>query len=449
MRHLLTAVLIAGCATAGARAESDARQITLEQAYDITLATDQSIQIAYYEVRKAKLLPWSALARMGPQLTGNASLFAARNSSSSSTLQTTTGDLGSTVNRSQVVESDTRHAGFTLDQPLLDFSVFPAYRLGKLSAQAARLQHQFTVRQTLFGVAQAYYNVLKQQSVVAINRQTLDLAKTQLDLAQARFDAGAVARIDVLRARATLEDARNTLIQSQGLLDTNRDTLSNILNLGGKTNFIVTEPPNAPDEVAEFEQILSRAYTGREDYKVSALAIDQDIARRGEVLAQYAPRVVAEASTQWTDANGAGSSRNHVNNAGVSIQMPFLTGGQREIDLRTAGHQISQTRLNYEKAGKSIESEVKNAWLKVGTGKESIQALKAEVEASTQNYSDLQAQYEAGTATSLDVQSALRDLNNARTMLASQLYDYQIAIRDLQRAEAVFEQRRVETAKVK
>ena len=347
------------------------------------------------------------------------------------------------------VESETRHAGFTLSQPLLDPAVFPAYRLGKLSAKAARLQERFTIRQTLFGVAQAYYNVLRQQSVVGINQQTVDLANTQLGLAQARFSAGAVARIDVLRATATLEAARNNLILSQGQLESNRDTLSNILNLGGATNFVLAEPANAPEEQAAFEQILKRAYDGREDYQVSAIAIDQDIARRGEVVAQYGPRVVAQASTLWTAGSGGGSSRTHLNDAFVSVQMPFLTGGQREIDLRAANHQISQTRLNFEKTTKSVESEVKNAWLRVGTGRESIKALSAEVEAATQNYSDLQAQYEAGTATSLDVQSALRDLNNSRTLLTSQRYDYQIALRDLQRAEAVFEQSRVEKAKVK
>ena len=31
-------------------------------------SSDQSIRIAYLEVRKARLLPWSALTRLGPQL---------------------------------------------------------------------------------------------------------------------------------------------------------------------------------------------------------------------------------------------------------------------------------------------------------------------------------------------------------------------------------------------
>ena len=72
-----------GSGHAGLGAESDStaapttasesvRTLSLEEAYDRVLATDQTIQIALAEVRKADLLPWSALTRMGPSVTGNA-----------------------------------------------------------------------------------------------------------------------------------------------------------------------------------------------------------------------------------------------------------------------------------------------------------------------------------------------------------------------------------------
>ncbi|MEI8233153.1 MAG: TolC family protein [Verrucomicrobiota bacterium] len=417
------------------------RLITLEQAYDMTLTSDQTIRTAYYEIRKANLLPWSALAKLGPQLTGNASYTNSRNTSHLDTV-TTTATSGQSI-------YDTRFSGFTYTQPIFDPSVFPAYRYGKLSAKAARLQYQYTVRQTLFGVAQAYYNVLKQQKLVAVNQQTVDLANEQLATAQARFDAGAVARIDVLRAKSTLEGARNTLIQSQGTLDTAKDTLSNILNLGGKTTFTLAEPPDEADLGVPFEDSLKNAYEDREDFKVSAIGVEQQIALRGEVLAEYGPKITAQASTQWSSTSGDGASRTHDEAAVIAVTMPFLTGGQREIDLINANQTIAQARLSLEKTSKSIESEVKSAWVSVQTGREALKALSAEVEAATQNYTDLQAQYQAGAATSLDAQTALRDLNNSRTLLTNQVYDYQIALRDLKRAEAAFQKERVAQSKVK
>lgn len=418
------------------------RVISLETAYDMTLASDQSIRTAYHEIRKANLLPWSALAKLGPQLVGNASYSNSRSSTHYDTVTTA-------ASNHVISNSDSRFSGLTYTQPLFDPSVFPAYRYGKLSSKAAKLQYQYTVRETLFGVARAYYNVLKQQQLVAVNQLTVDLAKEQLATAQAKFDAGAVARIDVLRAQSTLEGARNTLIQSQGTLDTVKDTLSNILNLGGKTNFTVAEPPDENDPGTPFEESLTAAYNEREDFKVSAIAVEQQIALKGEVIAEYGPKINASASTQWTSASGDRAQRNHDELAAISVTMPFLTGGQREIDLLTANQKIAQSRLSLETTSKQIEADVKSAWVSVQTGREALKALRAEVEASTQNYTDLQAQYQAGAATSLDAQTALRDLNNSRTSLTNQIYDYQIALRNLKRAEAVFQKARVEKSKIK
>ena len=147
----------------------------------------------------------------------------------------------------------------------------------------------------------------------------------------------------------------------------------------------------------------------------------------------------------WDAYNG---SDRYVNNwsAALALQIPIFTGGQREIDMRTAQHQIDQARLNYERTGKAVQEELKAAWLNVRTLKETIKALHAEVEAAAQNYKDLKVQYQAGTATSLDVQIALREVNNSRTILATQTYDYQVALRELQRAQAAFQPLRVTKA---
>lgn len=406
--------------------------ITLERAFERTLATDQSIRIAYSGIRKANLRPWSALTRLGPSLTGNLGYqTGSRYSQVDPLIETTRTD---TVSRS---------ASLTFVQPLFDPTAIPAFKNGRLAAQSARLQYQYTIRETLFGVVQAYYDVLKQQSLVSVNRVTETLAKEQLDQAQNRFEVGDVARIDVLRAQATLEDARNQTILSQGSLDIARNTLSNILNLGGETNFVLTEPEKAPEGETPYELALKQAYAGREDLKMSLIAVEQERTFRQELLASYSPRVSAQASAQWGSSNGPGSGRNEAQVGVINVQVPFLTGGQREIDIRNAGHLINEAQLRVENTSKAIETDVKVAWIHVNTGRKSLEALRASVAASEQNYADLKSQYEAGAATSLDVQVALRELSNSRTALTNQIYDYQIAVRNFERAQAIFEQSRV------
>ncbi|MEI6536026.1 MAG: TolC family protein [Verrucomicrobiaceae bacterium] len=452
----VSSALLAASVVAG----KDAAQkplITLEQAYDRTLATDQSIAIALIEIHKANLLPLSALTRLGPQISANIGYDPSSvTTSGGSTGTSTTSGSGlmsggttpltkSSSSRSVTTHTDLRRASISWQQTLLDFTVFPSYRLGKLTAESTKLQYQATVRDTLYGVARAYYDVLKQQSIVSVNQQTLDLAAEQLDQAQKRMDAGDVARTDVLRAKATLEAARKTLIESNSALALSRNTLANILNLDDHEGYVITEPAGAQGGKESFDFALNQAMMRREDYQISSIAIKQDIERRNEIKGQYGPRIVADVSQNWDRYNGSDRAQDNWS-ASLALQFPIFTGGQREIDMRTSADQIQQTRLNHDKLGKTIQEEVKAAWLAERTLRETIVAVRAGLEAAEQNYKDLQVQYDAGAKTNLDVQIALRDLNNARTTLTTQIYDYQVAVRDLERATASFQPLRVSKA---
>ena len=409
------------------------RAITLEQAYDRTLASDQSIRIAYLEIRKANLLPWSALTKFGPRINGGFNY---------NHTETTT-----PVFNPALSVNDGRNANLTLNQPLIDFTFFPAYRFGKLTVNSNRLQYQLTIRDVLFGVAKAYYEVLKQQKIVALDKTTLDLAKNQLKLSKNQYDAGAVSKVDVLRAESSVEGAQQTLITDGNLLEFARNTLANTLNLqGAARNFEVVQPADAPENVRPFDEELSSAYANREDFKVSKIAIQQSRELRNEVIGQYAPTVSAQVAQSWSSSSG--SPRSDAWGAVLSVQVPIFTGGQREIDLRTAGLNIDEAKTNFESTQKTVETDVKSTWLQVENLRETIVSLKAQVDANEQNYQDLQNQYEAGSATSLDTQTALIALANSRTNLITQTYQYQVALRDLDRAVATFQNPRVKSAKI-
>jgi len=414
-------------------AANEGRTITLEQAYDRTLASDQSIRIAYLEIRKANLLPWSALTKFGPRINGG---YSANHTETTVTAFTP-----------PLSVSNAENTNISLNQPLIDFTFFPAYRLGKLTVNSNRLQYQLTIRDVLFGVASAYYNVLKQQKIVDLDKTTLDLANNQLKLSQNQYNAGAVSKVDVLRAESSVEGARQSLITDGNILEFNRNTLANTLNLQGKErDFEVSQPDNAPEHVRSFDEELVRAYANREDYKVSEIAIQQNKELRNQVIGEYAPTVSAQVAQNWNTKSS--SPRSDAWGAVVSVQVPIFTGGQRELDLLAAGYNISEAKTNFETTKKTVETDVKTTWLQVENLRETIVSLKAQVEANEQNYQDLQNQYEAGTATSLDTQTALIALANSRTNLITQTYQFQVALRDLDRAVATFQNPRVKSAKI-
>ena len=208
----------------------------------------------------------------------------------------------------------------------------------------------------------------------------------------------------------------------------------------------MVQPADAVGPVGSFEDNLAAAYAGREDYKISAIAIQQSTEQKNQVVGQYAPTAGFQFTQNWADSREGPGSQAW---AGlVTVQVPIFTGGQREIDLRAAHLNINEAKINLETTQKTVETDVDITWLQVETLRQTIVSVKAQVKADEQNYLDLQNQYEAGAATSLDTQNALNQLASSRTRLITQTYQYQVVRRDLDRAVAVFQNQRVKKAKV-
>jgi len=260
---------------------------------------------------------------------------------------------------------------------------------------------------------------------------------------------GEVTPTDALNARVTLESANVALIQATNTLLLDRDTLGNILNLGGDSGFDLVQPPDYPTTIPPFEKLLAIAYHNREDLEVGDIAVNEDIAKKGEVVAEYAPEIVGEVSDSYANAHGLYGPQTQVWDANVSVSMPIFTGGQREIDLQTAGEQVEEDRLNRDKIVKTVEAAVRQAWLNAESLQESLVSLRVQVDAAQQSYKDEQNDYQAGTAASVDVLTALINLNTSENSLEVQLYAYQVALRNLEAAAGVFQEARVLRDKIK
>ncbi len=402
--------------------------LTLEHAYDIAAASDQALKIAFFNVRKNELLPLSALTKVTPRFSGSAGYD-----------RSYTHDRFGPANK----HAGTASADLTLQQPLLDLSVFPARRKGRLAVEASRLGRQFTIRETLFGVAFAYFAVLKGERVVEVKKQSLTLAQEQQNLSQKRADVGEVTRSDVLRAQVSVETARLELLTAENSLELQRNTLRNILNLSPEVPLRLAEPLPYKRDVPDFSPLLVKAYENREDLRERGLVVDQAQEHRQEVRAQYAPKIVAQGGPGLSRSSGTLPRSTGDWQAGVSVEFPFFSGGQRELDMVGAGYDIQTALLEKERLSKTIEAEVKEAWLRVQLLEGQLRAVRVQVQAAEQGYQDLQNQYSAGTAKSVDVLSALKDLSQARSDLATLSLDYQVALRNLEQVSGTFQEQRV------
>ena len=245
-------------------------------------------------------------------------------------------------------------------------------------------------------------------------------------------------------AQVVVETDRRTMIEDTNTLESKRNVLGNILNLPADSPFHLSTPPDYVTSLPAFANVLGKALAQREDLRSAEQAIKRDTEAHNEARTAYAPKIAASLDA---GRNSEFQSK-YTNNwqANVTVSIPILNGGQRELDLKTTAFQVQQTKLVRDQLAKTVEQTVKDAWLNVKSLSETLSALRTQEAAAEQGYKDIQNQYTAGTSTSLDVLTALNDLNTARKDMALQTFSLQVALRKLEQVSGTFQQDRVNHA---
>ncbi len=408
--------------------------LPLEEAYRLALTNEERIKIAERELAKAQLLPWRAYA----QLTPNANIVGTytRNKEEISFIREPTLP-GQTGTPSTIRPGESWQGLFTVTQPLIQPSFPPSLQLGRDSVRQTLQRYYFTIREVLFGVARAYYDVLRAQQQVTIARDTLRLTQDQLRQAQARFRVGEVTKTDVLRAEVEVAQAERTLVTNQNNAQLALTVLARAIGVHEPVQVIEPTPPLYTSE--SYEQLLAKSYQHRQDLQAQESAVAIARQRKNQVLARYFPQV----NVQWQFPrldSPTFSNRDRFWTMFLNFQVPLFDGGTRELDLQEQNENLAQAQLQVDQLRKDIGVEVKQALLTIETLETTLETLKKEAALAQENYDITSKQYRVGLATSLDVNTALNNLNQARTQLADQTYTYQVALLGVDRAVGVFAQ---------
>jgi len=410
------------------------RVLPLEEAYRLALTNEEQIKIAERELAKAQLLPWRAYA----QLTPNANIVGTytRNKEEISFIREPTLP-GQTGTPSTIRPGESWQGLFTVTQPLIQPSFPPSLQLGRDSVRQTLQRYYFTIREVLFGVARAYYDVLRAQQQVTVAQDTLRLTQDQLRQAQARFRVGEVTKTDVLRAEVEVARAERTLVTNQNNAQLALTVLARAIGVHEPVQVIEPTPPLYTG--GSYEQLLAESYKHRQDLQAQESAVAIARQRKNQVLARYFPQV----NVQWQFPrldSPTFSNRDRFWTMFLNFQVPLFDGGVRELDLQEQNENLAQAQLQVDQLRKDIGVEVKQALLTIETLETTLETLKKEAALAQENYDITSKQYRVGLATSLDVNTALNNLNQARTQLADQTYTYQVALLGVDRAVGVFAQ---------
>ena len=432
-------------------------QLTLESALDRVIATDQTVAIADYEVRKAGLDEWRALTRVMPSLSlgADATWRGSRNKDTVEVIDDSNDQedplggnnttLGRLVRQSRWSESNSNQQslGLSFNQPILDLTLGPARRSTALGRQISEWQLRRQLREVLFSVTSLYFEILKQEALIRENTKTLGLTSHQVELARARFDAQEIIAADVLASRVDDERARRAVTLATSRRDLARTRLAITLNFPATSHFEVAEPPDGHLNLSDLPEAVAIARPHREDIRIAELTASRTASERAAIKARFAPTLDFQVSQNA--AVGSEFEENSNWTAGLSLNWTLIDRGTRLLDLKTNELQRGQDELHVQDTLRLVSDQVAAAWYAIDELKKTASSLNAEREAAEAAYPVQLGKYQAGLATNLEVQSAIRDLARVRAESVITAFDLEVAYRELENVLATYQNQRIES----
>jgi outer membrane protein TolC len=388
----------------------EVKLLTLGEAYNLTMETDERIMIAKKEVKKSRLLPKKAWSVMLPNLSVGGSYSRLDEAIEFEP------EIGSIIalNPIETVPEEQFRGNFEVAQPVYKARFFPLRQQALQKIDRSTEGYYQTIQEILFRMAQVYYEVLKAMGLLQNAKEILTLAEEGLRVSRVKLAAGEVTEDVVLRSELDVTSAQRTLIESKNYLTLAKDTLNRLIGLK-LGEYDVVKPPTLPPLRETYKTLTNKAFEHRHDYRISLLNIqiaeaDKQLVKarfdKQLVKARFHPRMEATWNYNVVDEPAWLQDENYWI-ASFEIKLPLFEKSSRIWDLKEKQESLLQTRLALEDIRKSIRIEVEDAMLTVQTHESILKNLRKQVELAQKNYDIIFSQFKFGSATALDLNQAL------------------------------------------
>lgn len=311
----------------------------------------------------------------------------------------------------------------------------------KLVREAALLDLQSVIKDSILNVRVAFFRVLLAGEKIKVQEQNVTLLQSELKNASDRFDAGTASSFEKTRAEVALANARVPLITA------NNERRLAIEALRQQLGFTT----NGPENLRKIPSFLGTLEYRPTDIDLST-ALDTSRARRPELqrleklveaggsavtAAQAARKPSLDLVGGWQLRKGATNSFGDSENGtyiGLQSRWNVFDGRATTARISQARSGLEQSRLRLTEAQLAVEVQVRSAYSALQEARELAEASQKVVEQAQEALRLANVRYDAGTATQLDVLQTNVELTTARTNQVQAYYAFNVALAELRAA---------------
>jgi outer membrane protein len=281
----------------------------------------------------------------------------------------------------------------------------------------------------LLDVSAAYYQVLLAERSIDVLTRSLDAQQERVRDAQGKINAGTGKPLDLAQAEAQAASTRVQLVQARGDAANARTLLAFLIGTK-EVSGPLRDDYTVPTEAGLVEDLLSQAWTSREDYKAAQALVEASVHNVEAAIGEYYPSVSLNITGYLFRENFADASKW---NTLLQVNLPIFSAGVIEADVRTAWSRLRQAALQQSLIRRQIEQEVRQFYQNYITSSGKLRDLDIQIRAASEAYRQARAGFGAGTAIFLDVLTAQNVLLNSELEAATEAFNEKVIYLNLLR----------------
>jgi outer membrane protein len=329
------------------------------------------------------------------------------------------------------VASNMFNIGVEVKQPIYSAGkVRTALKLAKESLDERTISRDAVRQQLTFKVFQAFNNLLLVQADLQVRRETQQQRLKHLEQARTRLQNGVATEIDVLRSQVNVANMEPELIRAENRVRLARAAINNLIvaDLESPTE-IEGNLEYRPWHAGTLEDIQQRTLELRPELQAARKQVQQ--ARLTVSLANAENKLNVDMAAQYGYA--VRQPQNFFKsefagwNLSFNFKLPLFDSGRKSglMVQAMARYHASQERL--VQLENNVRLEVKRAYDDMQSAEKAISAANLSVSQAEKVVVMMQANYQYGAATTLDVVDSQTARAEARNNQIYATYDYEMS----------------------
>ncbi len=327
---------------------------------------------------------------------------------------------------------------FTLEQPLLDFSIGSGLDIAKKEEDARSFALEKRRQEVTFQVYQAYLEVQKARAYLKTAGQAVLDAREHQRLARVRNETGIGLRSDELRARTLLSDVEQQEITAGNNLLLTKLRLGQAMGSDTGQSYDIAEDAQPWLTPIDTGTMIGLALKNRQDVKEIEAGVEK--AAGGVQLAgnSYLPTVYGSATYQRNDRDIPFGRDNDAWMVSANLRWELFDGLRRNSETGKARLQqqaAAEFLANYRS---EVVLQVKEASMRIEEAGKRLDVARYGLQDAEEVVRLLGKRFENSLSTMVELLDAQTALNKARAQVVENESNYALATARLYQAAGIF-----------